>query len=345
MREEITRLASSILRSTAIKKILNGEFDKALSFDVESIVKQYNSGDISILFSEDLKAFLKDENNYSYDLFESITLIHKFLPCRKAFNRDVQDKKDEINYVPRDYYYEDCYRSMSYEKVQQAFDITDLVLKDRKIYRLFRFYLKYENVFKEMRERIKLYKMQEKQDDARNKFLKILETADNEVGIVKVNDTENGISVFAGTKKEMMISNIVGKPFTKDMYEEGHYYGHYNDYYMPPRRVIKSFHQSDLTELHKKMIIKKKNHLKNLSFSKNDEIGYILCDNFSIIISRLKLTKAGIDPDTIGWKPLKLTIVPKHLHTIIEEHHSYDFMDIPISVRSEITKELIFGKK
>ena len=345
MRKKITRLASSILRSTAIKKILNGEFDKALSLDVESIVKQYNTGDISILFSEELQAFLKDDNNYSYDLFESITLIHTFLPCRKAFNKDVQEKKDEINYVPRDYYYEDCYRSMSYEKVQQAFDITDLVLKDRKIYRLLRFYLKYENVFKEMRERIKLYKMQEKQNDARNKFLKILETTDDEVGIVKVNDTENGISVFAGTKKEMMISDIVGKPFTRNMFIEGHYYGHYDDYYMPTRRVIKSFHQSDLTELHKKMIIKKKNHLKHLSLSKNDEMGYILCDNFSIIISRLKLTKSGIDPDTIGWKPLKLTIVPTPLKKVVEKYDIHSFSYIPISVRSEITKELIFGKK
>ena len=51
----------------------------------------------------------------------------------------------------------------------------------------------------------------------------------------------------------------------------------------------------------------------------SEEMGYILADKNTVLVSKRELTSRGLDPVKMGWRPLKLSIQPKRLLEVREE--------------------------
>lgn len=315
MKNEIANNAIFINGSKLLEKILNGYFDEIISLDIVTTVKKYNAGDTSVLDDEKVISFVNN-GEYATELCSLILALKRMISYKDAFLKTIEDKKNGMIYNPKDIYYEDrdyYGRNVTYQEVLDAILIAEKVLNNNKIYQILNYYLKHESLIDEIRARITVHRSQRIVSNKREKFLDALRVPDGDVGIIRVDDTEKGVQVYAGTRKDMIISDLIGRPFTEDMDREGYDYGPYGDYYMPPRKVTKTFHEGGETALHKKMIKDERTRRANLALTSTEEQGFIICSECAIIVSRKELTDAGIDPESIGWKPLSLKVKQRKL--------------------------------
>ena len=165
---------------------------------------------------------------------------------------------------------------------------------------------------------------------------------DEFIYVVKI--VEDGkVTVKVGTKHDMEISDLIGKPFPADCDEPGYEYGPYSDRYHAPHKVEKEFYEKGTTPNHKKLIEAEKQYRVRLSQSSLDEDGFIIARNKAIIISSLELTKLGIDPKSVGWKPLKLTVQPKSLFKVCKQNENTRYLSFGTKV--QLKKDIILSKR
>lgn len=344
MKKEIVNLIKTVMNSDFVKKLRNGELDKILSIDMKSIIKKYNDGDTSVLGDEGLSVFLS--SNYCiYYIIQDLVNMKRLLSYKPSVLAEIKRQKDNMTYSPTDSFFSERYNgedAITYAKVLEAFELAESILKDKKTYQFLNFFLKYDSLRDEIRERQLVLECNGVQSQTRDKLLDLLRTPDFEVGIVRVADTENGVTVHAGTKKDMEVSDLIGLPFTADMDREGYDYGPHGDYYMPPRKVEKTFHTEELTDLHKRMIIQEKAKRLSLRLPAADEVGYIICGSEAIQVSLGALCRAGIDPKSIGWKPLRLEVKPERIISVTKGNIDYISTKEKLGLQAEL---LLKGRK
>ena len=319
MNRDIINLTEKILNSEFIQQILNGELDNILSIDMEDIVERFNAGEDSVLEDEKLQWFLNSGKTAS-NFINVIMRAKQLLSYKRYIHSRIHQLKNNMEYSPDAYFVKPEYYghgSATYGEILKAMEIAQNLLNNSKVYSLLRFYLKYDSLYHKIVEVKAVLKKKNIPSETREKFLALLSSPDYEVGIVRIDDTENGVSVKAGTKKDMEISDLIGLPFERDMDREGYYYGPYGDYYAEPRKVVKTFHTEDLTDKHKRMIIGEKASRLADRLLSTDEIGYINLNKDVIVVSRYQLCKAGINPESVGWKPMTLVIVPETVDEIM----------------------------
>lgn len=344
MNERIARLAYFVLHSDVLSKFLNGDFDKLLSVDMSSIIERFNNGDLSALNDEQIELFLGSVIE-PYDVLYLIINLKDLLALRNTFAIDVLKEKDAMTFNPENVYsVTERYRrqSVTYQQVIDAIHTADKVLSNSRIYQLLNFCLKYEPLIGEIQQRKNVIASRDIPSEDKDKFLALLKNKDTNIGIVRVADSQDGISIHAGTRKDMAISDIIGKPFARDVDTPGYDYGPHGDYYMPPRKVVKTFHEDGYTALHQRMVRDEKIKRARLSLSDPNEVGYIYNGQFSIIITKGELIQAGIDPVAVGWKPMKLEVKPIKISSISKNHN----MELGITERVVLKKDLLIkGRK
>ena len=310
--------AHKYLRKNEMEKIMSGYYDALISIKIDNVVKEFNKGNYEVLDSEDTVKFLTDMVKPT-DILELIYQAENFINQKGKLDTIVSNLKDRFNYNPDDAFYtsrnnaakDDIY---TYKDIYDSIEFAKKFVNDKKVYQLLRYLYKYYNLVDIIKQRKQLMKVVKDSSDTRNVLLEKMAKADKKVGIIKVDDSKYGTRIVAGNQAEMEFSDVVGEPFTPDMDEEGYWYGHYDDYYMPPRKVVKTFHGEGDTNNHKKMI--EAENRKRFLIEYDDDIfekGFIKNGDFAIIISKQELLRYGINPDRVNWKPLKITYKPVRL--------------------------------
>ncbi len=338
-KEQITTRTQEVLHSSIISQLSDGSLYGLLNLDIKGIIKRFNSGDYQVLYEEDTQTFIKIGIR-SDDILNTIIQMKELVQQKDAILAKIKEKKDMMNYYPNEtiilgevnYYSKNC----TYAEFIQAIELAEKILNDQRIYQLLNFLLKNESLINSINTRLKLLKTLEAKPEKTKELLEALKIEDDNIGIIRVND--NGqISIGAGTRKDMAISDLIGRPFKKDIDEPGHDYGPHGDYWMPPKKVTKTFHEQGETELHHKMISEertKRRYLKEMAKSGNGylltgdpyysiycatpELGYILSGDYALLISKQELISYGIDPATIGWMPMALRPEPKTIFDIAD---------------------------
>lgn len=338
----------SIALKMSSSKMMNvdaGCYDYLLSIDMESIIRRFNAGDYSVLDSEEVEKFLGTDIR-AIDLINYILKAKSLLQYKNDFYSEVERLQDGMVYNPKDVYYTDRYSynrgTLTYFQTDLAFRLAERFVNDRRIYGLLKFLLRYESLKDEIETRKTLLKTMKQNPEGTEQIHRVLDQYDPNVGIVKI--VEDGkVTVKVGTKHDMEISDLIGKPFLADCDEPGYEYGPYGDRYHAPHKVEKKFYEKGTTTNHQKLIEAEKRYRVRLSQSTIDEDGFIIAGNKAIVISSSELTKLGIDPKSVGWKPLKLSVNPQSLFKLCKQHESTRYLSFGTKV--QLKKDIILSKK
>ena len=200
--------------------------------------------------------------------------------------------------------------------------VAEKVVNSKSTYQLLKLLLKYEDAKYSFKERKEVIDSLKKEDSTRERLLSIIHSKDEEMGIVKITSSKSGISIKAGTRKDMAISDILGIPFPQDEEREGYDYGPYGDFYMPPYSVKKEFYIEGLTPFHEEMIREEKNLRESLRYNYVNEEGYIYRNGIALAITSGELIENGINPESVGWKPFRINLSHKGFFSLKDK---YDF--------------------
>ena len=340
MKDTISRLARDVYFSNFAEDLLNGEFDKIITIDMDKVVARFNAGDYSVLDDEQVKLFLR-KGAQTPSFTELLLNISELLRYKNVVMKDIQEKKNNFSYRSSDEYN----HSAVYGTIVDAIEMAETILKSEKLYQTLRFYLRYESLIKDMTDRRAAIYGAEKNAEKREKLLEVLKKEDHQFGIVKVFDTENGDYIAAGTRRDMEMSEIIGAPFPANMYRESYDYGPHGDYFMPEKRVSKMFYEPE-TALHQAMVKSEKLKRKALSLPRKNEQGFIKNKSGStILISRKELIDGGVIPETVGWKPLRLEVKPMRLSSLKKVHYWYGEEKLSHKDRLSLQRGLILKGK
>ncbi len=322
-----------------------GCYDYLLSIDMESIIKKFNSGDYSVLDSEEIEKFLNTDIS-AIELISSVLKAKSLLQYKNDFYSEVERLQDGMVYNPKDVYYTDQYSynrgTLTYFQTDLAFRLAERIVSNNRTYALLKFLLTYESLVSHLRTRKHLFETMKKNPTGIEQLHNVLDQYDTEVGIIKI--VEDGeVSIGVGTRHDMEISDLIGKPFPADCDEPGYEYGPYGDRYHDPHKVEKEFYENGTTQNHAKMIEQEKLYRSKLSQSTRDEDGFIIAGRRAIIISSLELTKLGIDPKSVGWTPLRLIVQPESLFKLCKKHESTRYLSFGTKV--QLKKDIILSKK
>lgn len=333
------------MSSSKMMNVDAGCYDYLLSIDMESIIRRFNAGDYSVLDSEEVEKFLGTDIS-AIELIDYILKAKSLLQYKNDFYSEVERLEDGMIYNPKDIYYTDRYSydrgTLTYFQTDLAFRLAERFVNDTRVYGLLKFLLRYESLKSDIVTRKTLLHTMKQNPEGTEQLHRVLDQYDPNVGIVKI--VEDGkVTVKVGTKHDMEISNLIGKPFLTDCDEPEYYYGGKNDWHHPAHKVTKEFYENGTTPNHKKLIEAEKQYRVRLSQSNLDEDGFIIAGNKAIIISSLELTKLGIDPKAVGWRPLKLCVNPQSLFKVCKQNESTRYLSFRTKV--QLKKDIILSKK
>jgi len=317
----IVRKSNNLLGNTEARRLAAGDYFNLLECDIDSTINKFNtSQDFSILNSEPCNLFLESDLRPE-SVIDIINQCRYLLATKSTFMHDVEDEKNKMTYNPNNnYYVESGYygNSYSYQRMIEAYELAEKILNDKRTYQLLKLLLKYYGTKSQIRDRQRLFKLLQDPDQSakREELIKLLQTEDEEVGIVRTEDSQYGVSIDVGTRKDMAISDMIGLPFAKDIDEPGYDYGPYDSYYHEPHKITKTFHEGD-TKLHRNMITREKlRRAQNDSTLYSSERGFIMSGGIALIVSQKELVEWGIEPSRVKWQPLRITINPQAILTI-----------------------------
>ncbi len=330
--------ANRLMIKTDTLKVFEEQYYPLIDLDLQSMIRQFNNGDYSVLNNDTIQLFL--DNSPSPDLIlNTILYFQSLIALKSDFMAIVEGLKDRLVYNPNELFYSIEGFNITYQDVFNSIDLAERVLKDGRIYRLLNFSLKFDSLKKQIKERLFVLKTNSIPNNTRDKFFEVLKTKDDHIGIIKIDDSKNGVSIDVGTKKDMIISDLIGRPFIADCDVEGYDYGPYGDWYMPPRKIVKTFCGEGETSLHHRMISQEQQRRSNLMFDSSDEMGYILAEDATMLISKRDLIDSGIDPSRVGWKPIKLTICPVKLKDL-----TFDRRKLTLSQKIALKEKMLMKK-
>lgn len=340
----ISNIALKVLDSKIVN-VFTGGYNYLLDIDVESIIQKFNSGNYSVLDSVEAD-FLLDIDITAIELVTCILNAKSLLQNKNDFYSEVEKLQDGMVYNPESIYYTDRYSygrgTLTYERVDSMFRLAEGFVSSKRTYALLKFLLTYESLIPQLRTRKQLLETMKNNPDGIEQLHSTLDKYDKDVGIVKIVEDGN-VSIGVGTRHDMEISDLIGKPFPADCDEPGYDYGPHGDWHHEPHKVEKEFYQHGTTPNHARMIEQERLHRSRLSQSTRDEDGFIMAGGRGIIISSLELTRLGIDPQSVGWTPLRLTVQPESLFKLCKKHESTKYLSFGTKV--QLKKDIILSKK
>ncbi len=320
---------------TSIKSLFNGELDDLLNIDVIEITQRFNSGDATVLDDPIVIQFINSKETLN-TILACINKLKKFLAYKEEFLQEIEQKKNSYTYNPNEILVEtyttkewdyiprrdeiDCpdpiwpethdvtYSgySTTYQDMLNTFDYVEQLLNDDRLYRYLDFFNKYESLRESLKERKRLFDTMKNNVDRCAELKRILSKEDDNIGIIQVASShecnctdfkgiESTVGITVGTEQDIKLNEFLGNVLAR-VY-------HYRDFEI-------TFHVPE-TEYHKRLIEREKSKRKFLQQLTDNEIGYILTEGkktAGIMIRKSDLTSIGIDPERVGYKPIKIEI-------------------------------------
>jgi len=258
-----------------LKKIELGEYDGVLNIDFDAIKNNLEKG----IITDSEREFIKIESQLDY--FKALSL----------------------------YYYIKDICALDNERGEK-------LLQNKKILKIIDFYVNNTELFKRIKERINVLETIKTKPEKSEELKKTIVLEDNAMGIIVANDSSIGSvddspkkTYHAGTKKELTLSNLIGKPFLGESYRPEQTYG---VYVLGHERKLSFIPIESVTLENKQKIQKRETKLKLLKIklrlnpSKFDKIGYVGSGEYYTLISETELIEAGIIPSEVDWKPLAI---------------------------------------
>lgn len=343
-KDNIGRVALKLMHTVA-NDIDAGCYDYLLSLDMNSIIESFNNGDSSVLYSEEIEKFLNIDIS-AIKVLNSIIAAKTLLKLKDYFYNEVEKLQDGMIYNPKDVYYCDRYTygrgTLTYFQTDLAFSLAERIVTFNRSYALLKFLLKYENIKEAIKTRRRLIETINSNPDETEKLRQVISQYDDNVGIVKITEDDQ-VTVKVGTKHDMEISNLIGRPYPADCDLRGYDYGSHGSLYHEPHKVTKDFYENGTTSNHKKLIEEEKKYRIRLSKSTIDEKGFIISGDKAVIISSLELTKLGIDPKSVGWQPIRLSVTPLSLFKVCKQYESTRYLSL--GTKLQLKKNIILSKK
>ncbi len=328
---DLMYLLSSVhdLRTRSLyKEVKGGTLTRLLELDVPTMVRDYNNGDKFVLATDECQEFINSTITIK-ELYSFIITCENILSRKEEFLQVINDQKDQFIYNPNERVLDRNRRnstsySETYQEVLDTISLAEQVVNSKSTYQLLKLLIRYEKVRPELKQRKKVLEVLQTEDERREKLKGLIETKDNELGIVRIVTSNSRPTIKAGTKKDMAISDILGLPYPKDEEREGYEYGPHGDYYMQPYSCHKEFHIDDLTPSHYQMIAEERQKRDAMASSFiRDEEGYIYSNGVALPITKEELLRNGIDPNSVGWKPFKVSLERPKLFSLKRDANDY----------------------
>lgn len=319
-----------------LEEVLSGKYDYIINSDIEEIKNVIEAGNLP---KED--ALSKLNLFHKEQLLYTVILLKKILAYDVDVNKKIEEEKTNMTYSKNDVFVKAekfFSREITYSQALELIDLAKKVINDKRIYLLLDFYLKNEELVRDLLKRQDAIMETEKNKEAYN----MISMIDNEFGIIVIDDSETGRKVVAGTRKDIILSNFLGVPFPKDIDKPGFDYGPHNDFYSEPHKITKTFYSDNLTETQLKMIEEeKKKREKAKKIVTYDDMGFIN----GLVISRSELTSNGFDPQALGWKPLKVKSAKTGIFKLCRDKYRYKCsMGEIVKMAIDINKQIMEGK-
>ena len=316
------------------ENIKNGKYNYILATNLDYIKKEIESGNISSKDRVMTKLSISYAGNNAKYLLRRIQLLKNIMVFKTYLEEKIEHEKTNLSYNENDnvrFLSNSVFINHSYYTYKQALELINKAeefLKDGKIYLLLDFYLKNDVLIDELDEREKNIFGSQHHQEAHD----IINMPDDELGIIVIDDSKEGKKVVAGTKKDILLSDVLEVPFPKDIDKPGFDYGPHGDYYSEPHKITKTFIDTDLTVTHKKMIEEeRKKRLMAKSRRGKDELGFIK----GLVVSRNELIDNGFNPDELGWKPLKVREKKQRIFKLYKDMYIYEYT-LPSIVRMTV---------
>lgn len=307
LKDIICASAHCVLECEIYKKIMLSYYDNLISIDLDEIIKKYNNGDYSVLGNQRVDWFMKLSSEMEINLDSLIKelcaamTLHKY---KALINMTIHFYKRKGNYNERKILYE----NLTCGDIIKALDIAEDIVNSRKVYEVLRYLLMNSNLYGQIMERKQFFAYVKDNPDDMKKFLDAVKNKKTDIRCIRM-DNSRYSRKDVGTAAEIALSELIDSPFLKD----GIYFQGMTDLeeYIEGNFIIqfgikKSFVEEPSSD--EEEIIRKEQFTRNrMEFdSDSDEAGFILKDNFGIQITRRELINLGINPDRIGWKPIRI---------------------------------------
>lgn len=307
LKDVICASARCVLKNEMYKNILLSYYDNLISVDLDEIIKKYNNGDYSVLDNRRISLFMElsskleiNPDSLIKELCAAMTL-HKY---KALINMTIHFYKRKGNYNERKILYE----NLTWGDIIKALDIAEDIVNSRKVYEVLSYLLRNSNLYGQIKERKRFFAYVKDNPNDMSKFLEAIRDKKAELRCIRM-DYSRYSRKDIGTEAEIALSELIDSPFLKDglyfqgmtdleEYIEGNFIVQY--------RIKKSFVEEPSSD-EEEMIRKEQFARNRMEFdSDSDEAGFILKDNFGIQITRRELINLGINPDRIGWKPIRI---------------------------------------
>lgn len=307
LKDIICASAHCVLECEIYRKIMLSYYDNLISVDLGEIIKKYNNGDYSVLDNQRVDWFMKlsskleiNPDSLIRELCAAMTL-HKY---KALINMTIHFYNRKGNYNERKI----LYGNLTCGDIIKALDIAEDIVNSRKVYEVLSYLLRNSNLYGQIKERKQFFTYVKDNPDDMKKFLDAVKNKKTDIRCIRM-DNSRYSRKDVGTEAEIALSELIDSPFFKDglyfqgmtgleEYIEGNFIAQY--------RIKKSFVEEPSSD-EEEMIRKEQFARNRMEFdSDSDEAGFILKNNFGIQITRRELINLGINPDRIGWKPIRI---------------------------------------
>ena len=282
-----------------LKDLKTGKYDYIFTTNIDKLINDIEKGRPDTRIREMFKeSFFEYKEDYAEDIFRVILRLKELLSYEDEFlkNSFIYEKDKEME-EPTNTFSGIRY---TYGEAMEIFKLAHEILDDGRIYLLLDFYLQNGKIIEELVEREDAIRETAKNRQA----FDVINGDEYEIGIITIKEKFGEIRDRheIGTKKELLLSEILGIPFPKDIDEPGYDYGNHGEQYMPPHVIRKTF-RAPINEREVKSIdleMQKRRLMK--SKIKKETMGYIK----GLVISDIDLLNNGLSLTNLRWKPLKV---------------------------------------
>ncbi len=200
-----------IYNSSIVEGILSGKQLEILNIDMRNVVERFNHGDYNVLKSEEVDTFL----NMIFEpdeLLKSIIRAKEMLTVKNKVLEIIEEEKKGPDYNPderRVYRFGFTYYNRSYRDIINSFDRAEAFINNDNTYRMLKYCLKYYELSYQIKKIKKMFDVLANNPEKSAKLLETIKKGNTKIGLIKIDDSKNGIDIRTGTETEVNLSNDI----------------------------------------------------------------------------------------------------------------------------------------
>lgn len=300
----IASLAAEILKYDACSE----KYLSLLDIDVEGFVKKFNElneGFEDLLFDEKMEWFA-NKPKLPIEWIILIARAKKLLRYRDDFFNFA--KETSFSGQELFYSYEGVW-SVTFDEVERAFAVAERIVKSDEIGKLWRFSTKYYDLSRQIEKRRRVFKTMRDYPENCSKLESLINAGNvsKEVGMIRFEGNKESDAI-PGTRQEMEISNLIGKPFTYIINKVS-----------KDSNPTKTFFPFDSLDEDKKNRVRQEIGAREALKAATgvEKVGYVSVGNYATLSSAMILLDNGINPVNLGFECLSVNVKPVTVFSLI----------------------------